>query len=85
MIFFLFYFLGKVKLLPVAGNQQKLRSDEFSLFRRYQTIIHNDEEPSATEFEEFLISSPLEVHYPSPVCVVQSDRSFRSLILRVKA
>lgn len=65
MIFFSFYFLGKVKLLPVAGNQQKLCTEELSLFRRYQTVIHNDDEPSATEFEEFLISSPLEVHFPN--------------------
>ncbi|XP_037033813.1 arginyl-tRNA--protein transferase 1 isoform X2 [Bradysia coprophila] len=50
----------EVKLLAVAGNQRKLSAEELSLYKRYQTVIHNDDEPSASEFEDFLISSPLE-------------------------
>lgn len=69
---FSFYFLGKVKLLPVTGNQRKLCTEELSLFRRYQTVIHNDDEPSATEFEEFLISSPLEVLHFHPQLSVRT-------------
>lgn len=64
-----------MKLLPVAGNQQQLCTEELSLYRSYQTVIHNDDEPSASEFEEFLISSPLEVHFPKLVCA-GSDWSF---------
>lgn len=65
-----------MKLLPVAGNEQKLCTEELFLFRKYQTVIHNDDEPTATEFEEFLINSPLEVHYPNKCVYWGSGWSF---------
>lgn len=51
--------------MPVTGSQIKLCTEELSLYRKYQTVIHNDDGPDATELEEFLIASPLEVYYPN--------------------
>lgn len=52
----------KFKLLAVDSDEYRrtLRT-EFKLYVKYQTVVHDDPPSDISEFEEFLVDSPMEV------------------------